>query len=215
MRKILSMLLALTMIFSVIPMQVLAINPVVLDFDSAADDSEGVNADMEKTNEDDLSDDAEEHEVDAEEAELTSNVEISYVGNSSENGEIPENYGVEVVVEGKRYYIEDGALLCSENNASPVNICDGASFVIEEEGVVYYAVPDGYNTCIFSVDREEMLTKLFVPIDCFDVDGKYLYYSYNGEVTRLNLESSEEDVVAVGNTKLFCVKNGVGCGQNC
>lgn len=148
MRKFLSMMLAIVMIVSMLPMSALATEEVVTD------------------------------------------TEIS-----AEVSEIPENYGTEVTIGSDIYYIENGELLYSSNNGRPQTINSEVTWVIEENGDVYYSKIDEYNTYIYKIGEETEIAKIFCPIDCFDVESEFVYYSYNGEVFKIDTADASEESV--------------------
>ena len=125
-----------------------------------------------------------------------------------------ENWGYEVTVSDALYYtIEDGALLCYEMGARPVTVAENVVWVILRDDTVYYAKLDGNNTDLY---RKQLpngsfapFTRLYCPIDAFDVAEGFVYYSYNGEVFKLNVESGAEECVPMASTfKGFYAENG-------
>lgn len=104
----------------------------------------------------------------------------SVVETAGEN-DVPENWGTEAEDGKALYYIEDGSLLYSENNGRPQTVSSDVNWVIKRGKAVYYAKIEGNNTDIYKKDLSdgsdfEKLTRLFVPVDCFDADGGWLYY---------------------------------------
>lgn len=123
----------------------------------------------------------------------------SVVETAGENN-VPENWGTEAYDGKALYYIEDGSLLYSENNGRPQTVSSDVNWVIKRGKAVYYAKIEGNNTDIYKKDLSdgsdfEKLTRLFVPVDCFDADGDRLYYLWNGEITKQNVATGEEKFV--------------------
>lgn len=113
---------------------------------------------------------------------------------------MPENWGTEAEDGKALYYIEDGSLLYSENNGRPQTVSSDVNWVIKRGKAVYYAKIEGNNTDIYKKDLSdgsdfEKLTRLFVPVDCFDADGDWLYYLWNGEITKQNVATGEAKFV--------------------
>lgn len=123
--------------------------------------------------------------------------EETAIGISDESYDVPENYGYEVVQGNVVYYIENSKLLCSSNNGRPRTIDNEVTWVIEEDGDVYYSKLDGYNTYIYKIGEEDEIAKIFCPVECFDVKEEQLDYLYNGENIRLNLITGEEQILFV------------------
>ncbi len=119
-----------------------------------------------------------------------------------------EDYGTVVTVGDEVYGIEDGVLLHAVGNAKAETVCENVTFVIERDGKVYYAVLNGFNTYIYAVGEETEIAKIFAPIDCFDIEDAYVYYSYNGEVMKLDTATGEETSLYAGDTTLFYVEDG-------
>ncbi len=153
--------------------------------------------------EDVIAEDVVTEEPAAEEPEVATEV-------SEEVNEIPENYGTEVALGSGLYYIEDGDLLYSLNNGRPKTINDNVTWVIEDNGDVYYSKLDGNNTYIYKVGEETEVVKLFCPADCFDVYEDDVYYSYNGEITKINVVSGEELFVVADNNLCYFYLNENG-----
>ncbi len=164
MRKILSMILAIVMVLSILPMSAFA--------------TEDVAAPTEVSN---------------------------------EVNEIPENYGTEVDLGNNFYYIEDGRLYYSSNNGKSRTIDYDVTWVVENNGNVYYSTIDGHNTSyIYKIGEETEISKIFCPVECFDVDGENVYYSYNGEITMIDTNDNCETHIGMFDKEAvaFLVNNG-------
>ncbi len=124
--------------------------------------------------------------------------------------EFPDFFGAEVYVGDDIYYIEEGELWFSANSSRPVSLDTEVTWVIEHNGEVYYAKSEGFNTLIRKVGANEDIAKIFCPVECFDVDGDFVYYSYNGEIFKYNTETNEENVIRTGidNSTFFVNENG-------
>lgn len=112
---------------------------------------------------------------------------------------VQETIGTEVEVGNTLYYIEDGKLLSSVDSARPNTVDTDVVWVREQDGLIYYAKIDGNNTDVYKSGDGgfEKYARLFCPIDAFDIDNGFLYYSYNGEVFKLDIESGKEETVMV------------------
>lgn len=129
--------------------------------------------------------------------------------NDTEQIEIPDNYGIEVIQGDAIYYIEYNDLLYSSNNSRPRVIDNDVTMVIEDGGDIYYSKLDEKNTYIYQIGKETEIEKLFCPIDCFDVDGDNLYYSYNGEIYKYDiLNNLETSLYKQNDVIIFNVING-------
>lgn len=127
----------------------------------------------------------------------------------AENTALEDDYGMEANATDGLYYMEGESLFYSENNKRPTLLVNKCSWVIESEGEAYYSSPEGNNTCILKGKQKEEITKIFCPVSCFDIEGGYIYYSYNNEIFKINIESSEEELVCSGvNFSLFFVEDG-------
>ena len=105
--------------------------------------------------------------------------------------------GKEVEYGNDLYSIKEDGLYVSKNYGRDVLMDEGTiTWVIENNGVLYWSKLDEYNTDIYrmnlSGDSNTILVRLFVPIEAFDVVGDDIYYLYNGEITLLNVLSNEE-----------------------
>ena len=135
----------------------------------------------------------------------------SVVETAGEN-DVPENWGTEAYDGKALYYIEDGSLLYSGNNGRPQTVSSDVNWVIKRGKAVYYAKIEGNNTDIYKKDLSdgsdfEKLTRLFVPVDCFDADGDWLYYLWNGEITKQNVATGEEKFVQTFDGDRFWVSD--------
>lgn len=110
-----------------------------------------------------------------------------------------ETIGIEAEVGDTLYYIEDGNLLSSVDSARPNTVDTDVVWVRERDGLIYYAKIDDNNTDVYKSGAGgfEKYARLFCPIDAFDVEDGFLYYSYNGEVFKLDVESGIEETVMV------------------
>ncbi len=120
---------------------------------------------------------------------------------SNEVNEIPGNYGMEVTLGSGLYYIEDGDLLYSLNNSRPKTIDNDVTWIIEKNGDIYYSKLDGYNTYICKVGETVEIAKIFSPVESFDIEEEYLYYTYNNEKNSLNLTTNEQQVIEIDSSK--------------
>lgn len=110
--------------------------------------------------------------------------------------------GSEATIGNVVFYIEDGTLFRSENNARPKTVDENVSWIIEDNNKFYWSKLEEHSTssiyfCSAKDTTGEVLTKLFVPVEAFDIDGNDLYYLYNGEIVKLNLETKKEENVAI------------------
>ena len=112
---------------------------------------------------------------------------------------VEETLGIEAELGDTLYYIEDGNLLSSVDSARPETVDADVVWVRERDGLIYYAKIDGNNTDIYKSGDGgfEKYARLFCPIDAFDVEDVFLYYSYNGEVFKLDVETGKEETVMV------------------
>ena len=141
-----------------------------------------------------------ENEIEAETAEAADTV--------AENA-ADESIGVEAELGNKLYYIEDGNLLSSVDSARPSTVDTDVVWVRERDGLIYYAKIDGNNTDVYKSGDGgfRKYARLFCPIDAFDVEDGFLYYSYNGEVFKLDVETGKEETVMADKDLMgFCVE---------
>lgn len=112
---------------------------------------------------------------------------------------VQETIGTEAEVGNTLYYIEDSNLLSSASSARPSTVDTDVVWVRERDGLIYYAKIDGNNTDVYKSGDGgfEKYARLFCPIDAFDVEDGFLYYSYNGEVFKLDVETGKEETVLV------------------
>lgn len=108
--------------------------------------------------------------------------------------------GSEATIGNVVFYIEDGTLFRSENNARPKTVDENVSWIIEDNNKFYWSKLEEHSTssiyfCSANDITGEVLTKLFVPVEAFDIDGNDLYYLYNGEIVKSNMVSGKEEVV--------------------
>lgn len=121
--------------------------------------------------------------------------------------------GTEATIGDVVFYIEDGTLLRSENNARPQTVDTYVSWVIAREGEIYWSKLEEHNTstvyfCSASETSGEVLKKVFAPIEAFDVSGEDLYYLYNGEIVKVNTQNDEEYSVGMFDCDAFYLKDG-------
>lgn len=185
MKRFLSVILTVAMLVSMFSVPVIAAedeaSPVIIDEDLAESEDEVLTEETADT----------EIEI----AELTENVEEAVESIDGEVCALPDNYGYEVVHGNDTYYIEERNLLYSSNNSRPQTINCDVTWVIEENGDVYYSKLDEYNTYIYRVGSEEEIVKVFCPVVSFDIDNEFVYYLYNGEIVKLNSITMEETTV--------------------
>ena len=134
----------------------------------------------------------------AEEASAVEETAVAETPAETETTEaVSETYGTEVALGSALYYIEDGNLLCSVDSARPSEVAKNVNWVIVKDGAVYFSVVEEYTTMVFKGAEETLLATIFCPIDAFDIVGQYVYYSYNGEVFKLDPTTGTEETVLV------------------
>jgi len=133
----------------------------------------------------------------------------SNIGNTGINNEIsvieyelPENHGFSAEIGTDLYIIEEDGLYVSINYGRESLFDEGnISWLVEENGVLYWAKSDMNNTYIYkkniNEDEIETVIKLYVPVECFDVFNHSIYYLYNNEIKSINLHTSDEYLVSI------------------
>lgn len=186
MKKFLSAMLAITILVTMLPTSVLATEEAMPNVESSAEET---TSEMEIATEDITTDD----EIPEENTGVSEDIEIS------------ENYGKEVSVDSCTYSIEEGNLLYLPSSGRPQTVSRDVTWVIEEGGIVYYSKLDGNNTYIYKMGEDTEITKIFCPVDCFDVYGDDVYYSYDGEVVKVNVKDNSQRVIYKDkNIDVFC-----------
>lgn len=105
--------------------------------------------------------------------------------------------GVEVEYGNDLYSIKDDGLYVSKDFGRDTLMASGEiTWVIEREGALYWSKIEGYNADIYRLNlengNETILTRVFVPTTAFDVEGDFVYYLYNGEISKINVLTGEE-----------------------
>ena len=152
MKKIISMLLTVSMLLSALPLSVLAEN------------------------------ESEELTVTEEIAEET--VDESKIGAQVEYGN--DLYSIQ----------KDGLYVSKDFGRDTLLVGGEITWVIERDGVLYWSKIEGYNADIYRLNlengNETILTRVFAPATAFDVEGDFVYYLYNGEISKVNVLTGEE-----------------------
>ena len=121
--------------------------------------------------------------------------------------------GTEASIGDTVFYIEDGSLLRSKNNARPQTVDTDVSWVIARDSKIYWLKLEEHNTstvyfCNASETSGEALQKVFVPVEAFDISGEELYYLYNGEIVKVNMQTGKEETVGMFDCNGFYLNGG-------
>ena len=167
MKKIISMLLTVSMLLSVLPLSAFAENEIL--------DTEVVTETQEET---------------FDESKIGSEVEI---GNDL-------------------YSIQEDGLYVSKDFGRDTLLSSGEiTWVIERDGALYWSKIEGYNADIYRFNlengNETILARVFAPATAFDVDGDFVYYLYNGEISKANVLTGEEVSMGMFDCDGFYIMN--------
>ncbi len=110
--------------------------------------------------------------------------------------------GTEASIGDTVFYIEEGSLLRSHDSARPQTVDTDVSWVIARDSKIYWSKLEEHNTstvyfCNASDTSGEALQKVFVPIEAFDISGEELYYLYNCEIVKVNMQTGKEETVGM------------------
>lgn len=105
--------------------------------------------------------------------------------------------GVEVEIGNDLYTIQEDGLYVSKDFGRDTLLAGGEiTWVIERDGALYWSKIEGYNADIYRLNlengNETILARVFAPATAFDVEGDFVYYLYNGEISKVNVLTGEE-----------------------
>ena len=121
--------------------------------------------------------------------------------------------GTEVEIGNDLYSIQEDGLYVSKDFGRDTLLAGGEiTWVIEHDGALYWSKIEGYNADIYRLNlengNETILTRVFAPATAFDVEGDFVYYLYNGEISKVNVLTGEEVSMGMYNCDGFYLDEG-------